>query len=152
VHGGVVGVAIAAALVLSGCGTNVADVAASEAARLRERAESEAAERVGQARERLEGEARERFDDAVREWGGDVDVDAICDMVRDRRLTPAERRTLELVVSNGLQFGVPLPLVQAAEVVVQLNDNATDEQVATMIRACREVGARAMPSVAPTPG
>lgn len=119
---------------------------------LADQARSAAAERVASAREQVEGDARQRLDEAIEQWGGDVDVDAVCEMVRDRRLTDNERRSLEFVRDHGLKVGLPFPLVQAAEAVMRLNDNATDEQVNTMIEACREVGARTMPDTLPTEG
>lgn len=119
---------------------------------LTDQARSEAAERVASARDQVEGEARARLDEALGQWGGDVDVNAVCEMVRDRRLSDNERRSLEFVRDHGLKVGLPFPLVRAAEAVVQLNDDATDEQVNTMIEACMELGARAMPETLPTEG
>lgn len=124
--------AIGLVVAMAGCGglqDQTRDLAADS--------RSEAIGRVGDAVvPRLE-QAREQF-------GGRVDVNRVCALVADDRLTGAERGRLEVAVELGEALGLPADLTTAGRTVLDATDGATD-RVDGLVEACRTAGADLQP-------
>lgn len=121
-----VGVALAATL--AGC----ADV--------EESARGLASEAVADGREQLEAAVRARVEEAATRFGGAVDVDRLCELVADGRLTASERGRLSLAVDVADALGLPEGVVTAATQLLERTDGATT-RVDDLAAACREAGA-----------
>lgn len=96
---------------------------------LRERAGSE-----------VEQAVQDQVDQALERFGGSVDVERICELVADDRLTGAERGRLEVAVEVGEALGLPPEVTSAGKQVLEASDGATD-RVGDLSDACAEAGA-----------
>lgn len=98
--------------------------------------------------DQVESEARARVDDVVEgqldelrtQFGGAVDVERVCALVGDERLTNPERGRLELAVELGEALGLPDDLTTAGRTVLTTSDGATT-QVEELSQACARLGA-----------
>ena len=99
-----------------------------------------ASEARAEGREQLDEAVRQRVDEAVERFGGSVDVDRLCELVADDRLTASERGRLSLAVDVAEALGLPADVVAAAEQVLASTDGATT-RVEDLSAACREAGA-----------
>jgi hypothetical protein len=109
---------------------------------------------AGEVRSQAEGRVDEAMQDRladVRErFGGAVDVDRVCALVADDRLSAGERGRLEVAVELGEALGLPAEVTTAARTVLDATDGATT-RVDDLSRACAEVGARLEGTSAPSP-
>lgn len=94
---------------------------------------SEAQERVGDAVLGRLDQAREAFGAEV------VDVERVCALVEDDRLSDGERDRLELAVEVAESLGLPADVTVAARTVLDASDGATD-RVGDLLAACRDAG------------
>lgn len=121
------------AVALAGCGGDL------------ETRTREAADEVrSQAEGRVDDALRERLDEARERFGGAVDVDRVCELVADERLTAGERGRLEVAVELGEALGLPSEVTTAGRRILDVTDGATG-RVEDLSAACAEVGARVEP-------
>lgn len=123
----------------AGC-DQVSDAAGSLPGDIRSEAQRRAQEQVDDVRARVGDEVAQRVQDAVAEYGGSVDVDRVCELVADDRLTSAERGRLEVAVELADAVGLPPEVVGPAGELLTTTNGATD-QVGEMVDACKSVGA-----------
>ncbi len=123
----VVGIGLAA-VSLAGCEA-VGDQARQVSDDVRSRAASE-----------LDQAVRDQVDRALEQFGGSVDVDRLCELVADDRLTSGERGRLEVAVEVGEALGLPADVTEAGRRVLDTTDGAT-ERVDDLAMACAELGA-----------
>lgn len=116
-------------IALAGCDT-VGEQAQQVTDDLREQAGSE-----------LDQAVQDQVDQALERFGGTVDVDRVCALIADDRLTGAERGRLEVAVEVGEALGLPEQVTSAGRQVLDTTDGATD-RVDDLADACLEVGAR----------
>lgn len=123
------------ALVVTGC------AAVEEAAGgLSGQAASEAQRQVDRVRDRVGEQAADRVRTAVEEFGGNIDVDRVCELVGDDRLTSSERGRLEVAVELADALGLPADVIGPARQVLESTTGATN-QVEGLVEACRHAGA-----------
>lgn len=122
--------AVAAMLVLAGCGGDLGSRTRDVASEVRSQAEG-----------RLDEAVQDRIDEARERFGGAVDVDRVCALVADDRLTASERGRLEVAVELGEALGLPADVTSAARTVLDVTEGATT-QVGDLSAACAEAGAR----------
>lgn len=118
----------------------VSDAAGSLPAELRSEAQRRAQEQVNEVRDRVGDEVADRVQSAVREYGGSIDVDSVCELVADDRLTGAERGRLQVAVELAEALGLPPEVVGPAGDLLTTTSGATD-QVGDMVDGCKTVGA-----------
>lgn len=123
-------VVLPAAVALAGCGGD-----------LETRTRDAASEVRSQAEGRIDEALQARLDDARERFGGTVDVDRVCELVADDRLTASERGRLGVAVELGEAFGLPADVTTAARTVLEATDGATT-RVEDLSAACADVGAR----------
>lgn len=119
---------VIAAIVLAGCGD------------LESRTREAASDVRSQAEGRIDEAMQERLDDARERFGGAVDVDRVCGLVADDRLTGPERDRLAVAVELGEAFGLPTELVTAGRAVLSATDGETG-QVGALRDTCAGLGA-----------
>lgn len=120
-----------AVVVLSACGGD-----------LETRTRNAASEVRSQAGGRIDEVKQERLDDVRERFGGAVDVDRVCDLVADERLTGPERDRLAMAVELGDALGLPSDLADAGRAVLAATDGETG-QVGALRDACEDLGADA---------
>ncbi len=81
-----------------------------------------------------------RLDQAREAFGGEIDVDQVCSLVADDRLTWSERDRLEAAVQLGDTLGLPSAVTDAGSSILDATDGATD-RVGDLRAACAEAGA-----------
>ena len=113
---------------LAGCGA-VGDQVDQLSEDVRTRAASE-----------LDRAVQDQVDRALEQFGGSVDVDRLCELVADDRLTAGERGRLEVAVEVGEALGLPESVTSAGRQVLDTTDGATD-RVGDLATACAEAGA-----------
>lgn len=86
----------------------------------------------------LDQAVRDRVDAALERFGGSVDVQRVCELVADDRLTEAEREPLEAAIAVGDELGLPAAVIEAGRRVLDATDGATD-RVAALVDACGDV-------------
>lgn len=128
---GMVGLALLAA----GC-----DVVEGAAGDLSGAAASEAQRQVDRVRDRVGDEVAARVQDAIAEYGGTIDVDRVCELVGDDRLTSSERGRLEVAVELADALGLPSDIVGPAGDLLDTTSGATN-RVEGLVEACRAAGA-----------
>lgn len=92
-----------------------------------------------EARERIDDEVQAAIDQARERFGGAVDVDRVCELVADQRLTAPERGRLEVAVELGEALGLPPDLTTAGRTVLRTTDGATG-QVEQLTETCQTLG------------
>ncbi len=122
-----------------GC-DQVSDAAGRLPAEVRSEAQRRAQEQVDEVRDRVGDEVAERVQSAVREYGGSIDADRVCELVADDRLTSAERGRLEVAVELAEALGLPPEVVGPAGDLLTTTNGATD-QVGDLVEGCKSVGA-----------
>lgn len=128
-------VAATLAMVVTGC-----DAVEQAAGGLSDQAASEAQRQVDRVRDRVGEEAAERLRVAVEEYGGNIDVDRVCELVGDDRLTNSERGRLEVAVELADALGLPADVIGPARQLLESTTGATT-QVEGLVEACRQAGA-----------
>jgi hypothetical protein len=134
-------VAATAVLALVGTGCDaVGDAVGDAAGELSGAAASEAQRQVDRVRDRVGDEVAERVQDAVVQYGGTIDVDRVCELVGDDRLTNSERGRLEVAVELADALGLPADVVGPAGELLDTTSGATD-RVGDLVEACKAAGA-----------
>lgn len=118
----------------------VAGVALASCGDVESRTREVASDVRSQAEGRIDEAMQERLDDARDRFGGAVDVDRVCDLVADDRLTGPERDRLVVAVELGETLGLPSELVTGGRAVLSATDGETG-QVGALRDACDGLGA-----------
>lgn len=130
-----VATAAVVAVVATGC-----DAVEDAAGDLSGAAASEAQRQVDRVRDRVGDEVAARVQDAVVQYGGTIDVDRVCELVGDDRLTNSERGRLEVAVELADALGLPSDIVGPAGDLLDTTSGATD-RVEGLVEACKAAGA-----------